>query len=802
MNVSLEEEVAFPCTKIPVELVICVHTKQRNGVPAILYDKEKLSSGEPQIQLLEGCEYEYSLSVPEYRLDCTGRLRNIIFPNKIRVNKSNDSGRIRTGLNVGILDLVLLDVNGNVADRLPIEVRSEKIGYRDDYRVMLEFITNRCIDLLTRIRSPASGLMMPDPGNDPKTIGQRFAFLQSIIGSQEFTDALERITQLPHESLERIFKKVPSSRGFRPSSYAAKRIACSSRRTQLVKSHPMAEKFDSFPEYIRLPHKCITTDTPENRFIKFALQNFLFFLKKMNHKLKSLGEADNSILRREIGNLETQLESTISKPFFREISDPYVLPLQSPILQKKDGYREVFHAWIYFYAAASLVWDGGDDVYHAGRRDIATLYEYWAFFKLLDIVADVFDLSVHPCEDLIEETKDGFGLKLKIGRHIAIEGTYTKEESILNVRFSYNKTFSRARGIEDSEGLKTYPSGGSWTERLRPDYTLSLWPQPFTENEAEKQELIIHVHFDAKYRVDNITDLFGRDDSNLSGEELNEELTEEKKSQQQGKYERADLLKMHAYRDAIRRTAGAYILYPGQKSYNLLGFHEILPGLGAFPMRPVSGNDSDSEEIKKFIKKIVEHISDRATHRESQTYHLARIHNISKASSVFRDLSITSKDGQIRHTPPQETFVLVVSYKDGKELEWTKQNNLVIVNLEDECGELKLSTEIIGAQYVLMCLSEVSSSKMEIMRVKYNDEGQVREPAILSASKLSVEYKFPSSLNSAFYLTFEVENTLPFNNFQCDLKELRKIDPRFERRVPFSMTLDKLLSMANQGSRP
>ncbi len=46
-------------------------------------------------------------------------------------------------------------------------------------------------------------------------------------------------------------------------------------------------------------------------------------------------------------------------------------------------------------------------------------------------------------------------------------------------------------------------------------------------------------------------------------------------------------LKMHAYRDAIRRTAGAYVLYPGDdQPKTKKGFHEIIPGLGAFAIRP------------------------------------------------------------------------------------------------------------------------------------------------------------------------------------------------------------------------
>ena len=45
---------------------------------------------------------------------------------------------------------------------------------------------------------------------------------------------------------------------------------------------------------------------------------------------------------------------------------------------------------------------------------------------------------------------------------------------------------------------------------------------------------------------------------------------------------------MHAYRDAVRRTAGAYVLYPGKPGdgQKFAGFHEVLPGLGAFAIRP------------------------------------------------------------------------------------------------------------------------------------------------------------------------------------------------------------------------
>ena len=71
---------------------------------------------------------------------------------------------------------------------------------------------------------------------------------------------------------------------------------------------------------------------------------------------------------------------------------------------------------------------------------------------------------------------------------------------------------------------------------------------------------------------------------------------------------------MHAYKDAIRRTGGAYVLYPGDKSINQKGFHEIIPGLGAFPVKP-SKTDSGIGELKAFILEIIEHFIHRASQR-------------------------------------------------------------------------------------------------------------------------------------------------------------------------------------------
>src|SRR5690606_1831522 len=125
--------------------------------------------------------------------------------------------------------------------------------------------------------------------------------------------------------------------------------------------------------------KIDSIDTPENRFIKHALETFLKFSTDIN-KVSAKG----SKLYNESLLLIRELESQLHHSIFKEISSPITLKLISPILQRKQGYREVLRVWLMFDLAAKLIWSGGDDIYAGGKKDIATLYEYWLFFKLLE----------------------------------------------------------------------------------------------------------------------------------------------------------------------------------------------------------------------------------------------------------------------------------------------------------------------------------------------------------------------------------------------------------------------------------
>jgi predicted component of viral defense system (DUF524 family) len=160
---------------------------------------------------------------------------------------------------------------------------------------------------------------------------------------------------------------------------------------------------------------------------------------------------------------------------------------------------------------------------------------------------------------------------------------------------------------------------------MRPDFTITFWSDGYGYEAAEEAELVVHLHFDAKYRVEKIQELFG------SGEE---DLAEEKNEQRAGIYKRGDLLKMHSYPDAIRRTQGAYILYPGIKPPEAggetlwMGFHEILPGLGCFAIRPGSNKDMGLLSLKDFMLDVLEHLGQRTSRRERLAKMTRRINRL------------------------------------------------------------------------------------------------------------------------------------------------------------------------------
>jgi hypothetical protein len=731
--------------------------------PDSLFDAEENASehNEARFQLVEGCLYDFQISDPDFVLGDVGE--NIIQQHK----RTKNLGTIAPNIFVGTLSIPLLEKESNQERcKVELEVQSIKSGYRDDYRDMLELITEKCTDLLLQANSPVSQHFEIDYTKDSQTLYQKFAFIKSVIGTDEFAEAIHRIVTAPvtkwTETTEE--KDIRNARRF--SNTNIKEILKGSKRTKLPESHYLRSYgIGTLPERITTIRKTDSVDTPENRFIKHALENFLKFCTDINNKAKEFRhkkmENESELLIRE---LEGQLHHTL----FKDISRPTTLKLNSPVLQRKEGYREVLRVWLMFDLAAKLIWKGGDDIYSGGKKDIATLYEYWLFFKLLDLFQSIFDIEPKDISDLIKETPDGLNLQIKQGKFTALRGVYDSGSRKLNIRFNYNRSFS---------GKKTYPDSGSWTTTLRPDYTLSFWPFGISETEAEKQELIVHVHFDAKYKIANLTDFLERNTDN--------DLDEEKAENRKGIYKNADLLKMHAYKDAIRRTGGAYVLYPGDKSINQKGFHEIIPGLGAFPVKP-SKTDSGIGELKAFILEIIEHFINRASQREKIAYRTFDIYkNPPESENVVKE-PLPEPYNTNRDLIPDDTFILVGYYNSPEQYNWIQQKGLYNFRMGSGTGSLILDKETVSSKYLLLhTIGDTDSGDLW----KIVSKG----PKVYSKADLIRKgYPSPSQDN---YLVIQIEPVTDseFENVSWNFRNLENYSTGRASAFPFTTSLTELM---------
>ena len=345
---------------------------------------------ESQFQILEGNCYEYHFNRDNFQLSAS--ISGIVIPSK----RHSSSGRIVPNIYVGTLTLDILNTAENIGiSKLDIEVLATKFNhkldksYRENYRFMLEDITDKCTELLMQINSPVHQTFEIDFDSNQNTVYQRFCFVQSILNNSDFGESVQKVISNPKTNWDEENEISDIRKIRRVTNYALRQIISGTNRVGLPETHSLRNSnINSVPLKINGYRKIENLDTPENRFIKHVLEVFKKFCEEC-FAVFALKQLSKPI--QEAQHLIHNLESQLNHPFFQNINPPTSLKLNSPVLQKRSGYREILSRWLQFDLASKLIWKGGEDVYNAGKKDIASLYEYWLFFTLYDLIKDKFN---------------------------------------------------------------------------------------------------------------------------------------------------------------------------------------------------------------------------------------------------------------------------------------------------------------------------------------------------------------------------------------------------------------------------
>jgi hypothetical protein len=601
-------------------------------------------------------------------------------------------GRLLPGQAVGRVRIQVKDRANGARGTADVDVLAVKLNHETEYRQMLGDISTVAAEALLQGFAPAS--LSLAPSNQPaELLYLRFAMIAAYLQDPAFEAAVARITSQPHRTWNLEHETRPVGSPFPAGTAFRRAVRAPGRRVPWVGGPPTVR---SLPVALTRDRAEPDLDNPANQFVKFVLERWRAVALEMLDGLSLAAlKVESGPLRRgqlvaaEVG---AQLDGYLAHPLFREITQLSRMPASDQVLHKRAGYREIFRIFAMTESGPTVRLDLGniDDVFAASQRNIATLYEFWCFLAVVDSLGRI--CGEDRIARALATSSDGTYVTVRGGRDSKLSWSVMRAERPLSVEVFFNRTFA---GSDDRDG--------SWSQAMRPDCSVRIRPEGSVPLRIPLHELEVWLHFDAKYRVDNLLGQLttASDTGSSTG-----------KSTTARGAKRDDLLKMHAYRDAIARTAGAYVLYPGSETQDVRrhpGFDEVLPGLGAFPLRPSSdGLPSASRALDQFFNDVLAHVANQVTRDERYRFWAA---TVNRPGEPTPSSPMTT---DFLDEPPADTDVLLGFVRNAEHRQWIEQTQQYNIRAGDRVGAVKIGGRELGAK--LLLLYELRNGALRVAR--------------------------------------------------------------------------------------
>ncbi len=555
-----------------------------NITPIQYYNKE--SSQFSHLMLLEETEYQIL-----FESDDADASYDVLY-SLIKINESHfkrfrfnlgDNNKFKLAGTLNFRSYVgksFLDVKkDNIKSiQIPIEVRSKKIDYFNQYSAMIADLSQHALSLIFEVNSPLYQEF--ELANEEKlTYYEDFMFLEYLFRQDNLPTIFEYLSKNMHSQLINHDETVPISLANNLNSSSINNIV--SKPNQLFKtdsSIKMSDKLNGYLPYDihQIKHE-ESIDTPENQFFKYFLEMLQNLVEKM------LVNSKKGYIQDKLNFYKEEISYYLSAKFFNHISTLDYVPFNSQVLQKKEGYRDIFQYFLMLEFSFRLSWDDLNNKFKGFEKKLSELYEYWCYFEILKVLNDLSITKIN-FEDVFEVNKTNWAINVIKGKRSSKKFKLNIRGQDVKIELFYNLTFS------DKSDYKSYSLA------FKPDYTLLI-------STEVKQHFI---HFDAKYRSElEIIDFYEK-----IGEKTNSEIEKEidkRDSLEEKEYvfKDADIYKMHTYKDSILFSSGSYVLYPGTKSKYFMEEDLIIPSVGAFSLTP-GNTDIEEDNLTKFIKKVIE----------------------------------------------------------------------------------------------------------------------------------------------------------------------------------------------------
>ena len=375
--------------------------------------------------------------------------------NNRTINKSKERGNnhLLTGQfsfddEVGETKIELRDFSNRLIFELNTEVFPQKMDYKSDYKAMMadiaEIIQNLAYDSLKdTFRRSKARLKGQATENEWWNILDAL-FDQLIIN-------LGVIKRQPKHEIKKSEKVLPIEK---VKSASKKNVDWFRKHSEYSNGSQQGIKVtdEKYFSHALSSKKYVTYDIYENRFIAWAVKNIIEQLRQYKKHIETVaGSNDYSPLINRLKMYQSRLQGLLHENPFNEVGKFEKRSHFSTSLTRGSGYRDFMHIYLLLTRGLELA---DNDIFKIEQKNISTLYEYWCFLKLVQILKEQ-NASEIDYQDLIKVRANKFHVVLEKGKSSKV--TFKKEDTGETTTIYFNREFKR-------EGKKVF------TYNQRPDY--------------------------------------------------------------------------------------------------------------------------------------------------------------------------------------------------------------------------------------------------------------------------------------------------------------------------------------------
>ena len=690
--------------------------------------------------LLEETSYSFKLDFSRAFPDATVKLE----PSELfEINNLSQAdtciGRFLPRDNVGNIwvsaKFVLPDGSSQTIQFPKFEILPKKLNYESEYKKMLADVADKSAEALLHGGFIASDLFELE-AKEGKLDLTALSFLANKLESDEFKHAMATIRARPDHRWVEEQLLVPPGKGSIGGQALAKAISQGGRKVS-VPPHLGHLPVQYLPERIPKRNSTNDFDSIANRFIKHILLTWQLFATEKIRELQTEARKDGSLSPRigraiEKLNVIDQVCSTALRDEpLRSAGRLTSFPQANTVLASRPGYRDVFRMFLRYRLEAKLATPDQMDPFSISKKNVAELYEMWCFLEVLKCLEEIVGRGDYA--NLFKVNDSKFALNLVEGEESRVDWAYTLHGRKIQISLWYNRTFSPI--LRDG--------AQSWSKDYKPDISMHVRPVGEVINDEDRASLDVWVHFDAKYKLEVV-------EENI-----------EKNVEAGARVTKDDVSKMHAYRDAIRNSAGAFVLFPGTYQDKFEEFDEILPGVGAFPLRPEGAESGDDQRaLTKFIHSVIDHCCNQASKRERSQFWQNQHWSVQPDSDLGKQ---TVNAAPFLAQPPADTRVLV-AYVRPENVQFVRKSLMYNLRADNgRAGSISPSDQELTANYVLLWTG-IEGSQPETLGLFTRKSNWY-----VSNSEEMVKAGYVSTSEIAMYFVCNLEQVFAFDHISVQI---------------------------------